>query len=101
MQSILPIFHTDEDRLAQVVGDLVHKQDIITRFARWDSDFLNQFVSNESQAAWLRIKRPDLVPGRDPAGNEPSDKQLGDIFELNYYRFVSFRSCYLRSLPIS
>jgi len=101
MQGILPIFHSDDNRLAEVLGDLVHKQDIIIRFARWESDFTNRYTSNESQANWLKLHRPDLVPDNDPAGKPPSNHQLGNIFELNYFRFPSFRSFYLNSIPSS
>lgn len=89
----------DTNRFESVLGDLEHKKDVIVHFARWDTDFLNDYISNTAQANWLKDNRIDLVPPADPAGNLPSDHQLGTIFEYNYFISVVFRHHYLLTLP--
>lgn len=83
-------------QLEAVIGDLEHKLDVIRITGRFETIYLNRFCSNESQGGWLREHAPHLVPPKDPAGNEPSDKQLGNIFESKYTTDPRFRQRYIQ-----
>jgi len=85
------------DQFTSILGDLLHKQDLYMFFLDFGPD-VEKFFSNKSQAKYLRLVYPDLVPKPDPSGNEPSDHTLGTIFELHYYSELSFRMAYLKMI---
>jgi len=82
------------DQLDSFVGDLTHRIDVSIHSGRFDSDFLNRFVTSEVRADWLKKHRPDLVPPPQN-GTEPSVHRLGQIFERTYFRSALFRTYYI------
>jgi hypothetical protein len=72
-----------------VLGDKQHGIDVILRTDTVDSNHNNRYVSNGSQAAYMRRFHADMCP---PGA---SVWRIATIFEANYWRVSSFRSLYL------
>lgn len=83
-----------------LLGDLQQRQDVHIQLQDFGSH-VTVFFENRAQAAYLRRKRPDLVPAPENPGQRPSDHRLGTIFEQAYYSSLSFRFDYLSTLSLS
>jgi hypothetical protein len=86
-----------ETQFTAIFGDLKHKEDVYTTL----QDFgprVEPLFSNESQAKFLKLCYPELVPPPSSPGQPPSSHTLGTIFEFHYYRDVDFRFTYLNTL---
>jgi len=90
----------DSDQFDSFIGDLTHRIDVSIHSGRFDLVYLNNFISNEAQANWLRRYRPDLVP-LSQDGVSPSIHRLGQVFERNYLRSAVFRSLYISTCDFS
>jgi hypothetical protein len=89
-----------EDRTVKytaILGDLQHKLDVYKLFVNF-GPIVEQHLSNRAQGEYLKLKYPELVPGKDPSGNDPSEHTLGTIFEFHYYTDPYFCGLYLNWL---
>lgn len=77
-------------------GDLEHKLDLHRLFGDCsDSDFL-VLLAATSQATYLRNKRPELVPPKNPNGTVPNDHTVSTYFEHYYQVDNDFAKRYLK-----
>jgi len=82
-------------KFTAVLGDLRHKETIYLRFGSASLTVVRRLLTNSEQAAYLKIRHPDLVPTPGPGEQPPSDHTLGTIFEYNYYTDPAFVKVYL------
>lgn len=80
-----------------LLGDLLQRQDVHIQLQDFGAH-VTVFFENRAQAAYLRRKRPDLVPPPENPGQIPSDHRLGTIFEQLYFSSLAFRFSYLSTL---
>nr|QYF50158.1 MAG: hypothetical protein [Guangxi alphaflexi-like virus] len=81
-------------QFSAILGDLEHKLDVYDLFKTFGPS-VDHFFSNASQAKYLQIQKPELIPRPGL-----SDHTLGTIFEDHYHSDIVFRSqyiCYLYS----
>jgi hypothetical protein len=76
-----------------ILGDLQHKIDVYISFGTF-GPAPEAYLTNSSQADYLRDHRPDLIPPGTPT-QPPSDHSLGTIFEISYFQDPVFRHSYL------
>lgn len=74
------------------LGDSRHRYDVVDHFQ--DIAKALPYFSNESQAEYLRVRYPALVPPPQN-GHPPNNHTLGTIFEYNYEQYIEFRARYL------
>lgn len=89
-----------KDRTVQftaILGDLKHKEDVYVYFQAFGPE-VERYLSNSSQANFVRKVYPDLVPVPSSLDQPPSDHTLGTIFEYHYYSDITFRFRYLKVL---
>jgi len=77
-------------RFLAVLGDLRHKEFVYTFFGSASDPIVLELLKGSNQAAYLRHRRPDLVPQPAPGQPPYSDSTLSTIFEKWYFSDPAF-----------
>jgi len=97
LRAVVPSTDRRDYQFAAILGDLQHKTDCYLVYGGYGPP-IEPYFTNESQAAYLRSTRPDLVPPPASPGQNPSFKSLGTVFERTYFTSPGFRTDYIRWL---
>lgn len=95
--NVLPVSSLTPSQLLEsaYVGDLQHKLALHSLFGSRSHPRLLELQTAVSQAAYLRAKRPDLVPPNNPNGTPPNDHTVSTAFEHFYHVDSAFVTAYL------
>jgi len=96
--NLVPQDNKNEYQFSAILGDLHHREDVYIALQSFNSREALLLISGKSQAYYLQLHHPELVPETPPDGNKPSVHTLSTIFEFHYYKDVWFKTEYLRTL---